>query len=158
MAYMHSILAFVYWFSFFVDSMVAAFILVTIVTSLAGTVSALAYQLLVMGYEPGAELLTTDSSRDALVCLLYLLPPFSYTWALLKTTQKTPEDSFCAGSLLEDVRDACAYLHNSLGNMALLLPNLRYCCAHFYASNMTEIKFLSSFSFHRYGPYKTSAV
>ncbi|KAL1441267.1 hypothetical protein MTO96_008688 [Rhipicephalus appendiculatus] len=99
MAYVHSILAFVYWFSFFMDSRLAGFILVNVVTSL---------------------------------------------------TEKIPEESYCTGDTI-DVRDVCAYVHNSLDEGAVLLPNLRYCCASFYASNMTSVRLLPSFSFHRDG-------
>ncbi|KAL3211777.1 hypothetical protein MRX96_036254, partial [Rhipicephalus microplus] len=150
MAYVHSILAFVYWFSFFMDSRLAGFILVNVVTSLIGTVSGLAYQLSLIGSEQGSELFTMNPPRDALLWELYLLPPFSSTWALIKTLEKTSEERYCTGDTI-DVRDVCAYVHNSLDDGAVLLPNLRYCCARFYASNMTSVHLLPSFSFHRDG-------
>ncbi|KAH8023646.1 hypothetical protein HPB51_015142 [Rhipicephalus microplus] len=150
MAYVHSILAFVYWFSFFMDSRLAGFILVNVVTSLTGTVSGLAYQLSLIGSEQGSELFTMNPPRDALLWELYLLPPFSSTWALIKTLEKTSEERYCTGDTI-DVRDVCAYVHNSLDDGAVLLPNLRYCCASFYASNMTSVHLLPSFSFHRDG-------
>ncbi|XP_049525025.1 uncharacterized protein LOC119456760 [Dermacentor silvarum] len=150
MAYVHSVLAFVYWFSFFMDSTLAGFILVNIVTSLTGTVAGLTYQLSLIGNEQGSELLMLDPPRDLLLWQLYLLPPFSYTWALIKTMEKVSEERYCTGDTI-DVRDVCAYVHNSLEEGAVLLPNLRYCCANFYASNMTSVRLLPSFSFHRDG-------
>nr|XP_054926479.1 phospholipid-transporting ATPase ABCA3-like [Dermacentor andersoni] len=154
LAYVHSVLAFVYWFSFFMDSTLAGFILVNIITSLTGTVAGLTYQLSLIGNEKGSELLMLDPPRDLLLWLLYLLPPFSYTWALIKTMEKLSEEPYCIGDTI-DVRDVCAYVHNSLDEGAVLLPNLRYCCANFYASNMTSVRLLPSFSFHRYlrAPY-----
>ncbi|XP_075549130.1 phospholipid-transporting ATPase ABCA3-like isoform X1 [Dermacentor variabilis] len=150
MAYVHSVLAFVYWFSFFMDSTLAGFILVNTITSLTGTVAGLTYQLSLIGKETGSELLMLDPPRDLLLWLLYLLPPFSYTWALIKTMEKLSEEPYCIGDTI-DVRDVCAYVHNSLDEGAVLLPNLRYCCANFYASNMTSVRLLPSFSFHRDG-------
>ncbi|KAK8775454.1 hypothetical protein V5799_031201 [Amblyomma americanum] len=90
-----------------------------------------------------------DPPREPTLWLLYLLPPFSYTWALIKTSQKVAEENYCTGSMA-DVRDVCAYVHNSLDEGAVLLPNLRYCCAHFYASNGTSVSKLASFSLHRH--------
>ncbi|XP_077485210.1 phospholipid-transporting ATPase ABCA3-like [Amblyomma americanum] len=148
MAYVHSILAFVYWFSFFMDSMLSGFILVNVVASVSGTVCGLAYQLSLIGQT--AELMVEDPPREPTLWLLYLLPPFSYTWALIKTSQKVAEENYCTGSMA-DVRDVCAYVHNSLDEGAVLLPNLRYCCAHFYASNGTSVSKLASFSLHRDG-------
>ncbi|KAH7951190.1 hypothetical protein HPB52_006247 [Rhipicephalus sanguineus] len=150
MAYVHSVLALVYWFSFFMNSRLAGFILVNVVTSLTGTVAGLAYQLSLITTEQGSELLTMNPPRDALLWELYLLPPFSCTWALIKTLEKTSEERYCTGDTI-DVRDVCAYVHNSLDEGAVLLPNLRYCCASFYASNMTSVRLLPSFSFHRDG-------
>ncbi|KAH7945851.1 hypothetical protein HPB49_016538 [Dermacentor silvarum] len=115
----------------------------------AGTVAGLTYQLSLIGNEQGSELLMLDPPRDLLLWQLYLLPPFSYTWALIKTMEKVSEERYCTGDTI-DVRDVCAYVHNSLEEGAVLLPNLRYCCANFYASNMTSVRLLPSFSFHRY--------
>ncbi|KAK8775936.1 hypothetical protein V5799_030718 [Amblyomma americanum] len=150
LSYVHSMLALVYWFSFATDSLISGFLIVNAITALSGTVSTMGYQLVLISQERGSDtLIATEQPWDALLMSLYLLPPFSYTWALTKVAQKVTEDSYCQGSV-DVVNDVCAYLHNSPDDGAVLLTNLRYCCATFYASNGRSVSHLSPFAFHRY--------
>ncbi|XP_077524930.1 phospholipid-transporting ATPase ABCA3-like [Amblyomma americanum] len=149
LSYVHSMLALVYWFSFATDSLISGFLIVNAITALSGTVSTMGYQLVLISQERGSDtLIATEQPWDALLMSLYLLPPFSYTWALTKVAQKVTEDSYCQGSV-DVVNDVCAYLHNSPDDGAVLLTNLRYCCATFYASNGRSVSHLSPFAFHR---------
>lgn len=149
LSYIHSMLALVYWFSFATDSLISGFLIVNAITALSGTVSTMGYQLVLIAEERGSDkLIATEQPWDPLLMSLYLLPPFSYTWAITKVAQKVKEDSYCQGSV-DVVNDVCAYLHNSPDDGAVLLTNLRYCCATYYASNGRSVNHLSPFAFHR---------
>ncbi|XP_049272126.1 ATP-binding cassette sub-family A member 2 [Rhipicephalus sanguineus] len=149
LSYVHSILALTYWFSFVTDSVISGFLIVNAINALSGTVSTMGYQLLMISQEQGSKnLISLTQPWDPLLMVLYLLPPFSYTWAITKVTQKVSEDRYCQGTT-QMVYDVCAYLHNSPDEGAVLLTNLRYCCASFYASNGRTVSHLSPFAFHR---------
>nr|XP_050034924.2 ATP-binding cassette sub-family A member 2-like [Dermacentor andersoni] len=149
LSYVHSILALTYWFSFVTDSLISGFLIVNAINALSGTVSTMGYQLVMISQEQGSSsLISLTQPWDPLLMGLYLLPPFSYTWAITKVTQKVSEDRYCQGST-QMVHDICAYLHNSPDEGAVLLTNLRYCCASFYASNGRTVNHLSPFAFHR---------
>lgn len=149
LSYVHSILALTYWFSFATDSLISGFLIVNTINALSGTVSTMGYQLLMISQEQGSNnLISLTQPWDPVLMGLYLLPPFSYTWAITKVTQKVSEDRYCQGST-QMVHDVCAYLHNSPDEGAVLLTNLRYCCASFYASNGRTVNHLSPFAFHR---------
>ncbi|KAL1440529.1 hypothetical protein MTO96_009385 [Rhipicephalus appendiculatus] len=149
LSYVHSILALTYWFSFVTDSVISGFLIVNAINALSGTVSTMGYQLMMISQEQGSKhLISLAQPWDPLLMVLYLLPPFSYTWAITKVTQKVSEDRYCQGTT-QTVHDVCAYLHNSPDEGAVLLTNLRYCCATFYASNGRTVSHLSPFAFHR---------
>ncbi|XP_075741268.1 phospholipid-transporting ATPase ABCA3 [Rhipicephalus microplus] len=149
LSYVHSILALTYWFSFVTDSVISGFLIVNAINALSGTVSTMGYQLVMIAQEQGSKhLISLTQPWDPLLMALYLLPPFSYTWAITKVAQKVSEDRYCQGTT-QMVHDVCAYLHNSPDEGAVLLTNLRYCCATFYASNGRTVSHLSPFAFHR---------
>lgn len=149
LSYVHSILALTYWFSFATDSLTSGFLIVNAINALSGTVSTMGYQLVMISREQGSNnMISLTQPWDPLLMSLYLLPPFSYTWAITKVTQKVIEDRYCQGST-QMVHDICAYLYNSPDEGAVLLTNLRYCCASFYASKGRSVSHLSPFAFHR---------
>ncbi|XP_077564539.1 ATP-binding cassette sub-family A member 2-like [Haemaphysalis longicornis] len=151
MGYIHSMLAIVYWFSFATDSLITGFLIVNALAALSGTVTSMGYQLLLIEREQNSpNLISVEQPWDPWLYGLSLLPPFSYTWAVTKVTQKVNEDRYCQGSMAT-VYDICAYLRNSPDEGAVLLTNLRYCCATFFASEGRQVVHLSPFSFHRDG-------
>lgn len=149
--YIHSMLAIVYWFSFATDSLITGFLIVNVLAALSGTVTSMGYQLLLIAREQNSpDLISVTHPWDPWLIGLSFLPPFSYTWALTKVTQKVNEDRYCQGTVAQ-VYDICAYLRNSPDEGAVLLTNLRYCCATFFASDGKHVAHLSPFAFHRDG-------
>lgn len=150
--HMHSMLPFVYFFSFLTDSMVSGFLVVNALTFFTGVVSTLGYQLYMVETERGMDLISTEHPRDPLLWFLYLLPPFSASWAHVKVIQLATENAYCSytadSSLIYDV---CAFVRNSAEEAAIMMTGLRYCCATYYKSNRTSVQPLSTTSFHRDG-------
>ncbi|KAK8765169.1 hypothetical protein V5799_032234 [Amblyomma americanum] len=148
--HMHSMLPFVYFFSFLTNSMVSGFLVVSALTFFSGVVSTLGYQLYVVEAERGQDLISTEHPRDPLLWLLYLCPPFSASWAHVKVIQLAFENAYCShASDPSLIYDVCAYVRNSAEEAAIMMTGLRYCCATFYESNRTSVAPLSTTSFHR---------
>ncbi|KAH7961860.1 ATP-binding cassette sub-family A member 2 [Rhipicephalus sanguineus] len=150
--FMHSMLPFVYFYSFVTDSMVSGFMVVHAITFFSGMVSTLGYQLYMIHNERGQDLVSVEHDRDPVLWLLYFCPPFSASWALVKVVQLSLENIYCTyTSDLSVIYDVCAFVRNSAEDAAIMLTGLRYCCATFYNSNQTSVHPLSWTSFHRDG-------
>ncbi|KAH6939394.1 hypothetical protein HPB50_017754 [Hyalomma asiaticum] len=121
--FMHSMLPFVYFYSFITDSMVSGFMVVHALTFFS----------------------------DPLLWLLYFCPTFSASWALVKIVQLSIENIYCTYTSDQSIiYDVCAFVGNSAEDAAIMMTGLRYCCATYYKSNRTSVDTLSWTSFHRY--------
>ncbi|KAK8780827.1 hypothetical protein V5799_017834 [Amblyomma americanum] len=148
--HMHSMLPFVYFYSFLTDSIVSGFLVVNALTFFTGVVSTLGYQLYMVEAERGQDLISTEHPRDPLLWLLYLCPPFSASWAHVKVIQLALENAYCSHTSDTGlIYDVCAYVRNSAEEAAIMMTGLRYCCATYYESNRTSVEPLSTTSFHR---------
>ncbi|KAH7967057.1 hypothetical protein HPB49_022080 [Dermacentor silvarum] len=116
-----------------------------------GVVSTMGYQTYMIENERGQELISEEHSRDFLLWLFYLCPPFSASWALVKVVQLSIENTYCTyTSDLSIIYDVCAFVRNSAEDAAIMMTGLRYCCATFYKSNQTSVNPLSWTSYHRH--------
>lgn len=150
--FMHSMLPFVYFYSFLTDSLVSGFMVVHAITFFSSMVSTLGYQLYMIDNERGQDLISEEHDRDSVLWLLYFCPPFSASWALVKVVQLSLENAYCTyTSDLSVIYDVCAFVRNSAQDAAIMMTGLRYCCATFYNSNRTSVQPLSWTSFHRDG-------
>ncbi|XP_077553659.1 phospholipid-transporting ATPase ABCA3-like [Haemaphysalis longicornis] len=151
-SYIHSMLPFVYFYSLVTDSMITGFLMVNFLTCFLGIATTVGYQQYVIALDRDGEMISEEQSRDALLWLLYLFPPFSGSWALVKTLQLGVENAYCTHAVdPATIFDVCAFVRNSADDAAYMLTGLRYCCATYYRSNYTAVHTLSPGSFHRDG-------
>lgn len=121
----------------------------------AGTVSTMGYQSYMIDREVASDVERALSPRpDWLLCFLYLLPPFSFNWALVKVFQLEGENQLCISGTASDLYDTCAFVRNSADDIVVLLTGLRYCCATFFEQSklnktVQSVSTLSALSFHR---------
>ncbi|XP_075534900.1 phospholipid-transporting ATPase ABCA3-like [Dermacentor variabilis] len=117
-----------------------------------GVATTMGYQLYMIAHERGQELISEEHSRELILWLLYLCPPFSASWALVKVVQLGIENTYCTyTSDLSIIHDVCAFVRNSAEDAAIMMTGLRYCCATFFKSNGTSVNPLSWTSYHRDG-------
>ncbi|XP_064455280.1 ATP-binding cassette sub-family A member 2-like [Ornithodoros turicata] len=148
LAYVHSVVPLVYIFSFVTDSMTTGFLVLVGLLSLTGVSSTLGYQRALMASEHGIELFMPVSRSPALY-FLYLLPPFSYHWALVNLAQLDYENFLCSNQALVELHDMCSFIQGSTEEAAVLLNGMRYCCGELFRNNMTYLSTLGALSLHR---------
>lgn len=147
-AYIHSAVPLVYFFSFVTNSMTAGFLVLVALLAFTGVSSTLGFQFVMMGEEQGGALLD-PVIRDPLLYVLYLIPPFSYHWSLVNVVQLQTENWLCSHSTLLELHDMCSFIQGSNDDAAVMLTGLRYCCAELFHNNMTYLTTLDWLSFHR---------